>query len=340
MSAEVLKLIWIFLPRLLPRPVYELGVMAIAFLGVILFMVLMVLFMVWFERKIVGHIQVRIGPLHTGGWHGWAQSIADTIKLFLKEDIIPRGVDRPVYILAPIVVFVSAVVVYVVIPFSRTLVARDINMGVLFVFAIGSVGTIGIFMAGWGSNNKYSLLGAMRVAAQIVSYEVPLLLSVLGVLMLAQTLSLQGIVAAQKHVWYVFLQPLGFAIYVIAGIGEVNRLPFDIPEAESELVAGFHTEYSGLRFAFFFLSEYANMFVISAMATVLFLGGWDGPILPGFFWFVGKAFFFMFLMVWLRGTFPRLRVDQMMSFCWKVLLPLAFLNLLVTGLVMAAVEWD
>jgi NADH-quinone oxidoreductase subunit H len=338
MSVELLKLIWIFLPQLLPRPVYELGVMAIAFLGVVLFMVLMVLFMVWFERKIVGHIQVRIGPLHTGGWHGWAQSIADTIKLFLKEDIIPRGVDRLVYILAPIVVFVSSVVVYVVIPFSRTLVARDINMGILFVFAIGSVATIGIFMAGWGSNNKYSLLGAMRVAAQIVSYEVPLLLSVLGVLMLAQTLSLQGIVAAQKHVWYVFLQPLGFAIYVIAGIGEVNRLPFDIPEAESELVAGFHTEYSGLRFAFFFLSEYANMFVMSAMATVLFLGGWHGPILPGFFWFVGKAFFFMFLMVWLRGTFPRLRVDQMMSFCWKVLLPLAFLNLLVTGLVMAVVK--
>jgi NADH-quinone oxidoreductase subunit H len=294
--------------------------------------------MVWFERKIIGHIQVRIGPLHTGGWHGWAQSIADTIKLFLKEDIIPRGVDRIVYILAPIVVFVSALVVYVVIPFSRTLIARDINMGILFVFAIGSVATIGIFMAGWGSNNKYSLLGAMRVAAQIVSYEVPLLLSVLGVLMLAQTLSLQGIVEAQKRVWYVFLQPLGFAIYVVAGIGEVNRLPFDIPEAESELVAGFHTEYSGLRFAFFFLAEYANMFVMSAMATALFLGGWHGPILPGFFWFVGKAFFFMFLMVWLRGTFPRLRVDQMMSFCWKVLLPLAFLNLLVTGLVVSVVK--
>ena len=338
MSFEVLKLIWLFLPELLPRPIYELGVMAIAFLGVILFMVVMVLFMVWFERKIIGHIQVRIGPLHTGGWHGWAQSIADTIKLFLKEDIIPRGVDRIVYILAPIIVFVSTVVLYVVIPFSRTLVARNINMGILFVFAIGSVSTIGIFMAGWGSNNKYSLLGAMRVAAQIVSYEVPLLLSVLGVLMLAQTLSLNGIVDAQKHVWYVFLQPLGFVIYVIAGIGEVNRLPFDIPEAESELVAGFHTEYSGLRFAFFFLSEYANMFVISAMATVLFLGGWHRPILPGFFWFVGKAFFFMFLMVWLRGTYPRLRVDQMMAFCWKVLLPLAFLNLLVTGLVMAALK--
>jgi len=335
---ELLRLTWILLPELLPREVYEIGRMAVAFLGVVIFVVLVVLFMVWFERKVIAHIQVRIGPLHTGGWHGWAQPIADMIKLLLKEDIVPRGVDRPVYILAPFVVFMSTIVAYVVIPFSRNLVARDINMGVLFVFAVSSIATIGIFMAGWGSNNKYSLLGAMRVAAQIVSYEVPLLLSVLGVFMLAQTLSLKGIVEAQKHVWYVVLQPVGFVIYVIAGIAEVNRLPFDIPEAESELVAGFHTEYSGLRFAFFFLSEYANMFVMSAMATVLFLGGWHGPVLPGVVWFLGKAFFFMFLMVWVRGTYPRLRVDQMMEFCWKVLLPLAFLNLLVTGLVMAALR--
>ena len=335
---ESLKFIWLFLPDLMPREIYELGKMAVAFLGIVIFITLMVLFMVWFERKIIGHIQVRRGPLHTGGFHGWAQTIADTLKLFLKEDIVPRGVDRPVYILAPLIVFMSTIVAYIVIPFSKNLVARDINMGVLFVFAVSSVTTIGIFMAGWGSNNKYSLLGAMRVAAQIVSYEVPLLLSVLGVFMLAQTLSLSGIVEAQKHVWYVFLQPVGFMIYVIAGIGEVNRLPFDIPEAESELVAGFHTEYSGLRFAFFFLSEYANMFVMSAMATVLFLGGWHGPVLPGFVWFMGKAFLFMFLMVWLRGTYPRLRVDQMMAFCWKVLLPLAFLNLLATGLVMAVIS--
>lgn len=335
---ETLKFIWLFLPDLMPREIYELGKMAVAFLGVVILIVLVVLFMIWFERKVIGHIQVRRGPLHTGGFHGWAQPIADALKLLFKEDIVPRGVDRPVYILAPLVVFMSTIVAYIVIPFSKSLVARDISMGVLFVFAVSSVTTIGIFMAGWGSNNKYSLLGAMRAAAQIVSYEVPLLLSVLGVFMLAQTLSLSGIVEAQRHVWYVFLQPVGFMIFVIAGIGEVNRLPFDIPEAESELVAGFHTEYSGLRFAFFFLSEYANMFVMSAMATVLFLGGWHGPVLPGFVWFMGKAFFFMFLMVWLRGTYPRLRVDQMMAFCWKVLLPLAFLNLLVTGLVMAVIS--
>ncbi len=335
---ETLQLLWILLPGLMPREIYEIGVMAVSFLGVAAFIVLVVLFMTWFERKVIGHIQVRIGPLHTGGWHGWAQPIADMVKLLLKEDIVPRGVDKPVYILAPLMVFMSTILAYVVIPFSKNLVARDINMGVLYVFAVSSVATIGIFMAGWGSNNKYSLLGAMRVAAQIVSYEVPLLLSVLGVFMLAQTLSLQGIVAAQKSVWYVFLQPVGFAVFVIAGVAEVNRLPFDIPEAESELVAGFMTEYSGLRWAFFFLSEYANMFVMSAMATALFLGGWHGPWLPGFVWFVGKAFFFMFLMVWVRGTYPRLRVDQMMSFCWKVLLPLAFLNILVTGLVMAALR--
>ncbi|MFH0778647.1 MAG: NADH-quinone oxidoreductase subunit NuoH [Candidatus Eisenbacteria bacterium] len=334
---ETLRYLWILLPELMPAPLYELGVMVVAFLGVVAFIVLMVLFMIWFERKVLGHIQVRRGPLHTGGWHGWAQPIADAVKLLLKEDIVPTKVDRPVYILAPLVVFMSTIVVYVVIPFSERLVARDINMGVLLVFAVSSVTTIGIFMAGWGSNNKYSLLGAMRAAAQIVSYEVPLLLSVLGVFLLAQTLSLRGIVEAQDRVWFVFLQPLGFIIYVIAGVGEVNRLPFDIPEAESELVAGYMTEYSGLRWAFFFLAEYANMFVISAMATVLFLGGWRGPVLPGIVWFLGKAFFFMFLMVWVRGTYPRLRVDQMMSFCWKVLLPLAFLNLLATGFVAALV---
>ncbi len=337
MIIDLLRLLWILLPELLPYPVYQIGRLGVAFVAIMVFITVMVLFMVWFERKVIGHIQVRIGPLHTGRWHGWAQTIADALKLFMKEDIIPRGVDRAAYILAPLVVFVTTVVVYVVIPFSPNLVGRDINMGILLVFAVSSIATIGIFMGGWGSNNKYSLLGAMRVAAQIVSYEVPLLLSVLGVFMLAQTLSLKGIVQAQAGLWYVVLQPLGFVIYVIAGIAEVNRLPFDIPEAESELVAGFHTEYSGLRFAFFFLAEYANMFVMAALATVLFLGGWHGPVLPGFVWFILKASLFMFLMVWLRGTYPRLRVDQMMSFCWKILLPLAFLNLLITGLVMSFV---
>ncbi|MDI6809736.1 MAG: NADH-quinone oxidoreductase subunit NuoH [Candidatus Eisenbacteria bacterium] len=318
----------------LPYPAQLLVFILFSSVAVLGFIVVMALFMIWFERKIIGHLQSRIGPLHVGKYFGWAQPIADTLKLFLKEDIVPRNADKVIFTIAPVVAFVSSFMAYVTIPFAKNLVAKDINMGILYIFAVSSFATIGIFMGGWASNNKYSLLGAMRVAAQIVSYEVPLLLSVLGVAMLAETLSLTRIVEAQRNTWYVFYQPVGFFIYFTAGVAEVNRLPFDIPEAEAELVAGFHTEYSGLKWAFFFLSEYANMFIISAVATVLFLGGWLGPFLPGLIWFLLKAFFLMFIMVWVRGTYPRLRVDQMMGFCWKFLLPLAFLNIILTGLIM------
>jgi len=309
--------------------------MVFSVVAVFAFMAIMVMIMVWAERKVLGHLQSRIGPLHTGKYFGWAQSIADVMKLFMKEDIVPGEVDQPVYRLAPIVVFTAAFMAYVTIPFGRLLVARNVNMGVVYVLAVSSIGTIGIFMAGWGSNNKWSLLGGMRAAAQIVSYEVPMLLSILGVVMIAESVSLKDIVMAQSKVWFVAYQPVGFVVFLIAGMAEINRLPFDIPEAESELVAGFHTEYSGMRFALFFLAEYASMFVMAALTTVLFLGGWHGPLLPDYVWFLVKVTALMLLMVWIRGTWPRTRVDQLMEFCWKGLIPVAFLNLLATGLVMS-----
>jgi NADH-quinone oxidoreductase subunit H len=309
--------------------------MVFAAVSVFGFMAVMVMIMVWAERKVLGHLQSRIGPLHTGKYFGWAQSIADVLKLLMKEDIVPRDIDRPVYKLAPVVVFAAAFMAYVTIPFGKLLVAQNVHMGIVYVLAVSSIGTIGIFMAGWGSNNKWSLLGGMRAAAQIVSYEVPMLLSILGVLMIAESVSLKDIVAAQSGAWFVLYQPLGFLVFFTAGMAEINRLPFDIPEAESELVAGFHTEYSGMRFALFFLAEYASMFIMAALTTVLFLGGWHGPLLPDFVWFLLKVSALMILMVWIRGTWPRTRVDQLMNFCWKVLLPLAFLNLLVTGLIMS-----
>jgi NADH-quinone oxidoreductase subunit H len=299
-----------------------------------LFISVSVMFMIWWERKISAHIQVRYGPMRVGGWHGWAQSIADGIKLLIKEDIIPAGADRFVFALAPIVVFAAAFAAYVIIPFGPNLIVRDLNIGVLFYISISSLAVVGIVMAGWSSNNKYSVLGALRSAAQAVSYEVPLVVSVLGVIMMVGSLSMVKIVEAQQGIWFIVPQFVGFLIYLTAAIAECNRLPFDIPEAESELVAGFHVEYSGMRFAIFFLAEYANMFTVSAIATTLFLGGWRGPLLPPWLWFLIKTYFLIFIMMWLRWTLARLRVDQLMNLGWKYLLPLAFLNMGITGLVL------
>ena len=312
------------------------------------------MFLIWWERKISAHIQVRFGPMRVGGWHGWAQSIADGIKLLLKEDIIPARADKLVFVLAPMVVFAAALAGYVTIPFGPGLIVRDLNIGILYMVAISSLTVVGIIMAGWSSNNKYATLGALRSAAQAVSYEVPLVLAVLGPVMLAGTMSMGKLVDAQGGTWlgflprwYIFPQIVAFLVYFICALAECNRLPFDIPEAESELVAGFHVEYSGMRFAIFFLAEYANMFAVAAIATTLFLGGWRGPwiALPGLptgvvqglfgiFWFLGKCYFLIFVMMWLRWTLNRLRVDQLMDFSWKVLLPIAFANLVITGLVL------
>ncbi len=296
-----------------------------------------VLFLVWWERKVSADMQDRLGPMRVGP-HGTIQTVADALKLLQKEDITPRAIDFPMHFWAPVLTFVAAFMVYVTIPFGERLIVSDLSVGVLYVIAITTFTVIGLLMAGWGSNNKYSLLGGFRSAAQVVSYEVPLALGLLGVIMIAQTLSLNTIVLQQDNFfkWYVWRQPLGFAVFWFAATAECNRTPFDLPEADSELVAGFVTEYSGMKFAMFFLAEFVNMFTASAVAVTLFFGGWMSPFGPEFgpswFWFLGKTLFFVFVLMWYRWTYPRLRVDQLMGFAWKVLIPLAFLNILLTGL--------
>ena len=295
------------------------------------------MFLIWWERKVSAHIQTRLGPMRVG-WHGVLQSIADAVKLLLKENILPKGADKWVFLAAPVVAFAPAFMAYVCIPFGeafgKTLIVQDLNIGILYILSVTSLGVLGIFMAGWGSNNKYSLLGGMRSVAQIVSYEVPVVLSIVGVLMLANSLSMVEIVHAQKGMWFIMPQFLGFFIYITAATAEVNRAPFDIPEAESEIVAGFHTEYSGMKFAMFFVAEYTNLFTISAIATTLFLGGWLGPkVFHPVIWFLIKTYGVVFLLIWARWTFPRLRVDQMMEMSWKFLVPLALVNIGITGIV-------
>ncbi len=290
------------------------------------------MFLIWWERKVSAHIQSRYGPMRVG-WHGVLQSVADAVKLLLKENIIPAEADKLVWWLAPFIAVVPPVMAFVVLPFGKNLIVKDLNVGVLYLMALSSVSVIGIFMAGWGSNNKYSLIGGMRSAAQIVSYELPLILSMLIVAMQAGSLSMQKIVLAQAGYWNIFHpnMTLAFIVYIIAATAEINRVPFDIPEAESELVAGFHTEYSGMKFAMFFIGEYTNLFIISAIAATLFFGGWQGPILPGVVWFLIKSYGIVFVLMWVRWTFPRLRVDQLMAFAWKILTPISFVNLAITG---------
>ncbi|OGB90650.1 NADH-quinone oxidoreductase subunit H [candidate division WOR-1 bacterium RIFCSPHIGHO2_01_FULL_53_15] len=301
------------------------------------FISLTAMFLVWMERKVSAHFQMRYGPMRVG-WHGSLQLGADALKLLMKEDIIPKLVDRWVFIAAPVVVFVAAFLAYLVIPFSPVLYVKDLNIGLLYVFGVSSLTALSIMMAGWSSNNKYALLGGFRSVAQIISYEIPILISVLPVIMLSGSFSLIGITEAQRAFPYILIQPVAFFIYLIAATAEVNRTPFDLPEAESELVAGYNVEYSGMKFVMFFFAEYVNMFTVCALATILFLGGWQGPILPPFVWFLIKTYVLLFVLMWWRWTFPRLRIDQMMSFCWKLLLPLALANLLVTGLVMVLIK--
>jgi len=296
----------------------------------------LVMVFTYMERKIIARIQDRIGP-NRWGPVGVLQPIADTLKLLLKEDTTPAGADRLGFLLGPLLVVVPALLVSSLIPFGDGMVGTDLNVGILFMVAISSVTTIAILTAGWASNNKYALLSALRVAAQMVSYEVPMVLSILGVVLLTSSLSMVSIVGAQEQVWFVFAQPIAFLIFFICALAEVNRSPFDIPEAESEIVAGFHIEYSGIKFAMFFLAEYINTFVVSAIVVSLFLGGWQGPILPPYVWFFLKVFSVVFVIMWIRGTLPRLRVDQFMSFAWKFLVPLALANVLVTGLVLGIV---
>ncbi len=287
-----------------------------------------------YERKLIGRIQDRYGPNRFGPW-GLLQCVADMVKLLTKEDVTPTKADRLIFNLAAVVPVIPTFMVLAVLPFGRGMVAANLGIGYLYIVAVGSLVTIAIFMAGWSSRNKYSLLGGMRTVAQMISYEIPMVLSVVGVLLLVGSLSMVSIVEAQGQ-WrlpFIVLQPLAFVLYFTAAIAEVNRAPFDLPEGESEIVAGYHTEYSGIKFAMFLLAEYVNAFSICAVATTVFLGGWQGPILPSWAWFLIKSYFLYFVLIWLRGTLPRLRVDQLMNFAWKNLVPLALANLMLTALV-------
>jgi NADH-quinone oxidoreductase subunit H len=290
------------------------------------------------ERKTMAFMQGRIGPNQVGGRWGLLQTIADVLKLLLKEDTIPKLADRPLFILAPVIAFTPAFMVLATIPFTESFQFADIGVGLLYYVAVSGITTIGIVTGGWASNNKYALMGGMRAAAQMISYEIPLVMSVIGVILLSGSLNLNDIVAAQgETMWFILLQPVAFVVFFIASVAELNRTPFDLPEAESELVAGFHVEYSGFRWAFFMLAEYVYLFAMAALTTVLFLGGWLPPFeflgfIPGAIWFSLKFMFIVFLLMWIRYTFPRLRADQLMEFGWKVLLPVALANIFFTAL--------
>ena len=349
------QFLW-FLPDWL-GPILVMIAVATTFVSIV---PLLPLVLVLMERKVSAWIQDRTGPMRTGPW-GLLQTLADGVKLIFKEDLIPPQADKLLFRFAPYLIFTCSVAVFAAIPFSQSILVSDLNIGIFYILSISSVIAIGVIMAGWASNSKWSLFGAMRSAAQMVSYEIPIGLSILTVIMMTQTMSMEGIVAAQDGVfsegkaiatfwgveikgsildWMIFRSPftfLAFFVYFISSIAEVNRTPFDLPEAESELVAGFHTEYSGMRFAVFFIAEYANVFAVCAIASTLFLGGWQGILdedqfIPGLFILTGKSFLLVFVMMWVRWTLPRLRVDQLMNLCWKYLIPISFFNILGTGI--------
>jgi NADH-quinone oxidoreductase subunit H len=311
-------------------------------LGIGLTSLLVYLYM---ERKVMADIHVRMGPMRVGP-HGILQPIADSLKLILKEDLRPAGADKWLFALAPFISFVPAFMLYLTIPISENLMVANLDMGLFYLFAMLTVGPVGVLVAGWSSYSKYPLIGGLRAAAQQISYEIPLLISLLGVVMIAGSFSLVEIVKAQQgfiHIfgypvlprWFVFLQPFGLLFYFIAALADTQRTPFDLPEAESEIVEGFTVEYSGMKFALFMLAEYSNTLIISAICVLAFFGGWAGfgPI-PGVVWFFMKLYAFVYLVIWLRGTLPRVRIDQLMDLGWKVLLPLTLINVMVTGFMM------
>ncbi|HBT84178.1 MAG TPA: NADH-quinone oxidoreductase subunit NuoH [Desulfuromonas sp.] len=357
MTPELLSLAnspWIFV-----------GAMLAKILIVFIVVMLMVAYATWVERKVIGHMQTRLGPMETG-WHGLLQPIIDGLKLFFKEDIIPAQASKVAFILAPLMIVIPALITVAVLPFGPDvsftwkgveylipLQITDLNIGILYILAMAGLGVYGTVLAGWSSNSKYSLIGGGRASAQMISYELAAGLSIISVFMLSETLSIRGIVAVQQQPlwgvidflpnWYVFSQPLAFGLFVICSLAEINRTPFDLPEAETELVSGFCTEYSSMKYALFFMAEYANMIVISGIATCLFLGGWSGPFaasvpLLGVAYMLGKVICFMLFFIWLRATWPRVRYDQLMQLGWKVFLPLALANIVVTGLVVVLMQ--
>ena len=298
---------------------------------IIAVLIVMIMVYIYLLRRVLGRMQSRLGPNRTGPF-GMFQPLADALKILLKEGIEPDNVDRPVYWLAPIVAVVPVLLIFVVVPFTDGGMLADLNVGILYVVAISSISTVGIFMAGWASGNKFSLISAMRVVAAVVSCEIPVILSIAGVLLLVGSMSMNEIVKAQHDMPFILLQPLGFIIFFIAGLAEISRSPFDLLEADSEIVAGFFTEYSGIKFVLFYLVEYGEAIILSFLIATLFLGGWRGPVLPEWLWLVIKAFAVWFVMIWLWATLPRVRIDQMMSLAWKFLLPLALINLFITAI--------
>jgi NADH-quinone oxidoreductase subunit H len=301
--------------------------------GILLFLLLTACaYMTLLERRLLGKFQIRYGPNRVGPF-GLLQPLADGIKLIFKEDFVPARVDLVVYWLAPAISMITALFVYAVIPFGPQLYLADVDVGILLVLAASSVGVYGVILGGWSSNSKYSLLGSLRSSAQLISYELALSFAVISVVITAGSLSLVEIVEAQAGVWFVVLQPLGFVIFLIAAVAETNRAPFDLPEAEQELIAGYQTEYGGFKFAMFYIGEYVAIVTMSALVTTLFWGGWQGPWLPGVVWFGVKTFVFIFFFVWIRATLPRVKHDQLMAFGWKVLVPLGLLNLAITAVI-------
>jgi NADH-quinone oxidoreductase subunit H len=298
---------------------------------IILIVTLNVIVLIWLERKISGFIQERLGPNRLGPF-GVFQTIADALKLLTKEDIIPSRTDRWIFKTAPMFFITIAVMLYAVLPMGEGMAVVDLNIGLFYFISLGALSTICLLMAGWGSNNKWAMLGAMRSVAQMISYEIPLAFSLLGVVMIAGSLNLSEIVTAQNTLWFVILQPVAFLTYFIAATAELNRGPFDMPEAEQELTAGAYTEYTGMRWALFFLAEYTNLVAVSALAATLFFGGGQGPWLPSWLWIIIKTYLIMMVFMWMKWTFPRIRMDHLMSFSWKVLIPVSLANILVTGL--------
>jgi NADH-quinone oxidoreductase subunit H len=319
--------------------------LVVKLVAILVFILVNALWLVYMERRVCAFMQSRLGPIHVGP-KGLLQTAADIGKLLGKELILPKGLDLVVFLLMPVLIFVPPLMIFGVLPFGKNMVAIDMNIGVFYLLAIASLGTIIFWAAGWASNNKYSLVGGMRSVAQMVSYELPLILALLGVVMITGTLNMNSIVDAQKNIWFVFTQPIAFLIYFIAGIAETNRTPFCLVEGESEIIAGPYTEYAGMGFAMFFLAEYANVMIISAMCTVMFLGGWLAPFgldfVPSWLWFFLKMYLMIFVFMWVRWTYPRIRVDQLMGFGWKVLVPLALANIFVTGVgmyIFRAIGW-
>ena len=315
---------------------------ALGALGLMVFLSVTVLILTWIERKALARIQMRMGPMRVG-FHGALQPIADAIKLVTKEDILPSWADRRVYWLAPLAVFVPSFLLWVTIPVAQDLVLANLDLGLFYIVAFSVLSVMGLVMAGWGSANKYAILGGLRAAGQLVSYEIPFIMALLAVAMLAQSLDLREIVDGQSTVANALIQPLGLFIFLTAGLAELGRTPFDIHHAESEVVGGPFVEYSGAHWAVFFLAEYVNTFTVAAITTLLFLGGWRWPAMPfdgalhsalSALWFMAKTYAVILLIIWIRGTYPRLRIDQLMAFGWKLLVPLSFINIAVTGAVL------